>query len=182
MTETGTNCQTKAEDAVAAALAASTSWQQVCEVADSSAAAGFIHVDEVADPDNGYAFTLGELEERRVLALVLGDPDDGFTIAQGEALPHRLIGGQVLVVIERLVRQSEVLGEVNQQRWLKNRLVAIAVEMFTSLTETHGPRWMQAISVKQMPVEITERKQEAIVGRRQQATLAVSWGDPGGDE
>ena len=175
-TAVGTNCVTKAEDAIVAAWSASSSWWDITETTDAVEAAKYVSIDEIADPDNGYAFTLQELEQRRVQALVLADPEDGFSIVQGEALGHSIKNGRVLIVVEQLIREIEINSGDNYTRVLKNRLVTAAIDLFNSLNSSMGPRWMDAVEIIHMPVELYERRNDDVIGRRLQATIAVNFG------
>lgn len=174
-TATGTGCLTIAEDRVANALVASDAWHGVTGSNTETRAAQHVYFDELPLPDDGCAFTLDELADLHVAALVFTDPEEGFSVQQGDAQDYSRKSGRVLIVIERWVRESEALDGTNQQRVLKDALANLIEEIHESLTEAFGPRWMQSVVLKQPPTSWDEKYKETR-GRRQQALIAVNWG------
>ena len=175
ITETGTTCPTVAEDRIANALVVSDAWHEISESDTETREAQFVFFDELPLPDDGYAFTLDELMQRRVMALVFTDPESGFRVDQGPAQGYMPKSGRVLVVVERYVRESEAAEPNNQQRWLLNRLGNVIEETMESLTTSFGQRWPQHGILKQPPVSWDIEQQE-VRGMRQQATIAYEWG------
>lgn len=177
-TEVGSNCMTVAEDAAVAALKNSAGWQAITETTSDTDALAFIFYDQQDAPTDGWAFTLTELEAKRVAALVLSDPDSPLLIKQGLAEDASDKGGAVLIVVERLVRESEKNSNTNQQRWLKNKLGDVCTEMFAYMTLNQGPRWCRQVKLKQAPI-VNEEKSETVQGYRQTAAIIVKWGAAG---
>ncbi len=178
-TEPGTNAMTRAVDALVDAAKNSASWQEITETTTKSnpveASGEYVFFDYQHGPIDGHAFALEELESQRVMALVMPDPDNPFIIRPGHAEGVELTGGVVLMFVERLVRDSEKNSEVNQQRWLQNRLVDMVLEMRAYLVALKGERWFQGFPMKQSPI-VNEEKVEGTQGYRQTAALALRWG------
>lgn len=180
-TTAGTTCLTEAEDHVAFAIMASASWQQLSRSNIETAEAQHLFFDEMPLPDDGFAFTLDELATLHFAALIFGDPEGCFSIEQGDAQDYARESGTVLVVVERWVTEQEDLGNVNQQRVLKDFLGGMMADIHQSLTDNLGQRWMRSVLMKQPPTS-WDRKYKNIRGRRQQSLIAVNWGGAQGSE
>lgn len=176
MVQAGTTCPTLAQDYVADAWSRSAAWQTITETSTQAAAAEKIFTNELPPPVDGHAFVLSELMELRTAALVLADPEEPYTIRQGTADGYAPRGGVIVVIVERWIRQSEANdSEVDQSRWLEDKLALVMEQVFDYLTANQGPRWMQSIAMKQTPL-LNHVKEHETIGLRQQAAVEIVWG------
>ena len=179
-TETGTNCLTQAEDAMAGALVASDQFRQWAaghgETPLSEAdAAERVRIDQFDLPDDGMAFTQEEIEQRGSLVLVMADLEEGFGLRTGPGNQTISASGMVLVVFEQFTTESAAAG-VNLERRMKNHLATIMFEAYTHLLATRGDRWLAGLDVKQPPTRLALFRHDRVVGHRHQATLALYFG------
>jgi hypothetical protein len=182
MTQSGTTCPSQAEDATADAFSRSTAWQTHIGAADETEALTEIYFNSLPLPNDNFAFTVGELEERGTVMMILMDPEDGFRVVPGEAQGVLHEGGNILVIIERLIPQSEVSNPAIDQN---RKLLDIVVQMMTQATKylltTKGQRWMRPMRLAHPPT-LNHYKKAKVEGYRQHATIAIEWGVGGDDK
>ena len=179
-TETGTNCLTQAEDAMAGALVASDQFRQWAaghgETPLSEAeAAERVRIDQFDLPDDGMAFTQEEIEQRGSLVLVMADIEEGFGLRTGPGNQTISASGMVLVVFEEFTPEAAAAG-INLERRMKNHLVTIMFEAYTHLLATRGDRWLAGLDMKQPPTALALPRHDRVVGHRLQSALALQFG------
>lgn len=136
--ESPTNCWTNAEAKIATALANSSRFQEIVEAADATIAATKIFGEQVSNPANGHAYTLDELKNMKAYGQVYSADEAPYsrTFAESRIVPS----GAAIIWVERLVTEYEQNNEIplSVERWFKNRIGDLMVQIETYLRETSG--------------------------------------------
>ena len=114
----GTNCLTKAEDALVMMLSTSQRFQLWCGAIDSSEALARIYTDQLPGPANRATYTAAELDNLFPCVAVFTDPDDGFTRVRSTDTCFKSTQGSLIAVWHQFVLATD--DEHRADRRLKN--------------------------------------------------------------
>lgn len=173
--EAPTNCWTKAQAAIVAALANSARFRDLIDSTTVSDAEKSIYANRVQNPANGHAYTLDELQELRHYAQVYASEEGAYGISfLGNGRPQS--DGNHIIHIAKLVtdlRQSvELPAEI--ERKFENRIGDLMLEVASYMREYSGPL-VRTMVVSDGPGE-NDRKEWESNGRWQMVDITVSWG------
>jgi hypothetical protein len=185
--EPGTNCLTKAEDAVRDAIGRSLAWRTLAapygaDPLTEEEGLARVLIDGEPDPDNGCFFPLAEVERRGTLCCVTCDPENGFAIVPGPAAGAPFASARILAVIETFHPRREANQNVLLTRRVKNAVPTVADQARAALEASKGRRWMGPVTLVQPPLPLLEVADEEVVGTRMQSTLLFEVGPGEGRE
>lgn len=175
--EPATNCWTKAIESLMVALANSARFREIVgDAADATAANAFIFGDELADPNDGHAYTSDELRELRYYAQVYSFPEGAAGLIDNGAGFEKW-SGTAIIHIERLVPEYEKNAQASLLglgRWFENRVGDLMSQVRAYSVSNSGPR-IKSIDVSKGPFTNSDGLWEAH-GMWHGIELSVEWG------
>jgi hypothetical protein len=168
----------KAAYQLADRLSELTAVKNLAETLVTAEALDKITVGIAADPFEGDAYTLQELENRHFFAQVYAEPEEGHVAGLApEAVGNPREGGVFCVYLRRQVRDSEDRTDAYNFFW--DRVSAIGTQLIQAaeaLAElTNRNRFKQV--GRAIGPEFGRRRSEADQGDYLEALLKVTWGD-----
>ena len=186
-TEEPQGCVTQAQERIRCAMLSSEHWGCLASLPgvgdlDADELADRIVFDRASDPEDGVAFTLDELAERRILCTLISDPDDTFTIstiggtADVAATQWTLIG-----IIEVYVGDGTE-DPFNYYRHLLNHSPGLASDVWSYMLPRYGRRYLRSVTIPQGPMRLWSSHEDPSMGHRYQVAMAFPFGNAGEDE
>ncbi|TWT35320.1 hypothetical protein KOR34_02100 [Posidoniimonas corsicana] len=171
----GTNCWTRAQDAVAAGLASLPAFQSLTETTDAAAAAEKIFLDYWPSAWDGEAITRQQAESFLGGAMVKPTDDHPYrhAIVNGRAMG----AGRMQVKIVRLVRKNDEILRDENDRVARNWIGDLVKEFCVWCEVNQGRGWLGTVSVEYGPNH-RPRKLQHSAGHVYEAMLSFDWGHP----
>jgi len=168
----------KAAYQLADRLSEATAVKNLAETAVTAEALAKITVGIAADPFDGDAYSLGQLENQHFFGLVYAETEEGHLAGLSpEAVGNPREGGVFRVYLRRQVRESEDRADAYKFFW--DRVSAIGTQLIPAAEAlaalTNRNRFQQVN--RMIGPEFGSRRSEADQGCYLYALLTFTWGD-----
>lgn len=171
----GTNCWTKAQDAVAAGLATCAAFQAITETSSEADALKKVFLDYWPSAWDGEAVTKSQAEQFLAGAMVKPPDDNPYTF--GVVNGRSVAAGRLQIKIVRLVRESDKHLMDENDRIARNWIGDLVKQLCDWSQANQGRYWMGPVSVDYGPNH-RPRKLRASAGHVYETMLSFAWGDP----
>jgi hypothetical protein len=125
--ETQSGRMTEPETLLAATLAASTTWQTMCNAASSAEALTHVHFDSLTPPDDLSEYRIDELDSLLPFAIVSTLSQGGMRVRR-DGVGCLVQSGVLTLQIDCRIPEAQSIDS-ERGRWFKNRIGAIVTEM-----------------------------------------------------